>query len=103
MRSRTPTPADFRRLPNEKSPTVGKTLPTSAKATPSTMLTSGSRSSLLITSSASPPAGTPLTAIGPTAFCAKPRNVVLPPAKNRSLAGTLPPMPRASPTRTPAA
>jgi hypothetical protein len=32
---------------------------------------------------ASPPIGSPESSIGPTAFCSKPRSVVLPPAKNR--------------------
>jgi hypothetical protein len=73
-------PVDSRRSVNEKSLKRGKTLPMSTNSTPSKRRASGTRSSLFRTSSASPPAGTLFTPIGPTAFCSKPRSVLLPPA-----------------------
>ena len=44
---------------------------------------------------AAPPMGSRSGPIGPIAFCSEPRNVVLPPAKNRSLVGSGSPNPRA--------
>ena len=42
----------------------------------------------------------PVDTDGPTALCSKPRIVVLPPAKNRSVVGTNVPIPFEMPRRT---